>query len=91
MGEVRFNINDEIKVKLTDKGRELLAKKIAEGNSIAKLPADFIPSCYQEDNEGYIHPQLWEFMAIFGTHFFNGGPCYIENNEIIFEAKEEEA
>lgn len=91
MGEVRFNINDEIKVKLTDKGKEILAKEIAEGNKVARLDPDFVLSDYQEDEEGYIHPQLWDFMRIFGSHFFNGGPCYIENNEIIFEAKEEEA
>ena len=86
MSELRFNINDEIKVKLTDKGKEILAKEIAKGNSIAKLPSNFRPSCYQEDDEGYIHPQLWDFMRIFGSHFFNGAPCYIEHNEIIFEA-----
>ena len=90
MGEVRFNINDEIKVKLTDKGKELLAKEIAEGNKVAGLDPGFVPSDYQEDEEGYIYPRIWNFMRIFGSHFFNGGPCYIENNEIIFEAKEKE-
>ncbi len=89
MGEVKFNINDEIKVKLTDKGQEILAKEIAEGNQVARLDPDFVPSDYQEDEEGYIHPQLWDFMRIFGSHFFNGGPCYIENNEIIFDTEEE--
>lgn len=79
-----YNINDKIKVKLTDKGKEILAKEIAKGNSITRLPADFIPSCYREDNEGYIHPQLWDFMRIFGSHFWNGCPQVIENNEIIF-------
>ena len=79
-----YNINDKIKVKLTDRGKEILAKEIAKGNSIARLPTDFIPSCYQEDNEGYIHPQLWDFMRIFGSHFWNGCPQVIEKNEIIF-------
>ena len=90
MGEVRFNINNTIKVKLTDEGKELLVKKIAEGNKVAGVAPDFIPSDYQEDEEGYIHPQLWHFMDIFGSHFFNGGPCYIENNEIILEKEKEQ-
>ena len=86
MSEVSFNINDTIKVKLTDEGKEILAKQIAEGVKAARLDPDFVPSSYQEDEDGYIHPQLWDFMHIFGPHVFNGGPCYVENNEIIFEA-----
>ena len=31
-----YNINDKIKVKLTDRGKEILAKEIAKGNSIAR-------------------------------------------------------
>jgi hypothetical protein len=88
MGEVRFNINDTIKVKLTDKGKEILHRRIVEGVKIARLHSDFIPSCYQEDDEGYIHPQLWDFMNIFGSYFACGAPCYIEDNTIIFDTKE---
>ena len=84
-----YNINDKIKVKLTDKGKEILAKEIAKGNSIARLPTDFIPSCYQEDIDGYIHPQLWDFMRIFGSHFWNGCSQVIEHNEIIFISDED--
>lgn len=74
----KFNINHHIQVKLTDVGREILKKYLEEYNFIE------IPSCYREDDEGYISPQLWDFMNIFGEHLYNGAPQIIENNEIIF-------
>lgn len=81
----KFNINHKIKVKLTDKGKEILNKWIAKVNKMCGIESDFIPSCYQEDEDGYIHPQLWEFMNIFGPYFAFGSPCYIEHNTIIFD------
>ena len=85
---IEFNINDTIKVKLTDKGKEILNKWIAEGNKLCGMEPDFIPSCYQEDEDGYIHPQLWDFMSIFGPYFACGAPCYIEHNRIIFDEED---
>ena len=87
MTEFKFNVNDKIKVKLTDRGRRILKHHIIEGNKLCGLNEDFVPSCYQEDKEGYIYPQLWDFMNIFGHYFANGAPLVIENNRIIFNVE----
>lgn len=78
------NINDEIKVKLTAHGKEILDKTVTETLRILKGfdLTDYSP--YPTDNEGYTKFQLWDFMRIFGAHFWNGCPQIIENNEIIF-------
>ena len=78
------NINDEIKVKLTALGEDILNKDVAETLSTLKkidLPG-YAP--YHTDNEGYTKFQLWDFMRIFGRYFWNGCPPIIEDNEIIF-------
>lgn len=88
MTECRININHKISVKLTDRGREILNKHIAEDINIcneAGIPTDNIPSCYKEDSDGYLHLQLWHFMNIFGPYLANGAPLVIEKNEIIFD------
>lgn len=82
------NINDEIKVKLTEHGRSILDKDVT--NTLGMLKgfniSDYSP--YHTDDEGYTEFQLWDFMRIFGPHFWNGCPQIIENNEIIFCPKE---
>ena len=81
-----FNINNWIKVKLTDKGREILQNY---WNRIcSKFPQlDPDPSYFatHTDADGYTRFQLWEFMQIFGEHLCLGSPLYVENNEILFE------
>ncbi len=78
------NINDKIKVKLTEHGRSILNKDVT--NTVGMLKgfniSDYSP--YHTDDEGYTEFQLWDFMRIFGSHFWNGCPQIIENNEIIF-------
>ena len=78
------NINDMIKVKLTAQGKEILDKMVADTLSTLKGfdLSDYSP--YHTDSEGYTEFQLWDFMRIFGSHFWNGCPQVIENNEIIF-------
>jgi len=79
------NINDQIKVKLTDLGKSILDEYVAkqlEKVSYLNLPKDYTP--YKTDSRGYTKFSIWEFTNIFGGHFWNGGPQLIENNEIIF-------
>jgi hypothetical protein len=47
-----ININDDVKVKLTDSGRDVLAMQQLKR---------------QQDADGYIKFQLWELMNIFGS------------------------
>ena len=78
------NINDNIKVKLTAHGEEILNKDAAKTLNALRginLPG-YAP--YRVDKDGYIEFQLWDFMRIFGSHFWNGCPQIIEDNEIVF-------
>lgn len=80
-----YNINDRIKVKLTEQGKVILGHELVDSMSMLvtlKFFEDYAP--YPEDEDGYITFQLWDFMRIFGSHFYMGGPLIIENNEIIF-------
>lgn len=80
-----YNINDKIKVKLTEHGKAILRNEVADTMRKLKnlnLPDDYFP--YPEDEDGYTEFQLWNFMRIFGSHFCNGCPAILDTNKIIF-------
>lgn len=69
---MKFNINDTIKIKLNEKGKQILQKEYGELN--AKLPAGCkwkfeLP---KEDENGYSSWQLWSVMGRFGPHIYLG-------------------
>lgn len=78
-----MNINDKIKVKLTEHGRSILEKDVTD--TLGRLKgfniSDYSP--YHTDDEGYTEFRLWDFMRIFGSHFWNGCPQILEHNEIV--------
>lgn len=84
--EVKVNINEFIKVKLTDHGKDiyehsndsLMAKPENE-----KIKKWLTPLPLEYDDEGYVQFELWKFMEIFGKHMWNGAPQIIKNNNII--------
>ena len=69
-----FNINDYVKVRLTDRGKYLYQHRFDSLN--AKILRDggepIIPAELEYDNDGYTEFQLWHLMEIFGRHLFNG-------------------
>lgn len=80
-----YNINNNIKVKLTERGKAILEHEVADTINILKnlnFSDDYFP--YPEDTNGYTEFQLWNFMRIFGNYFYIGCPPIIEKNEIIF-------
>ena len=82
------NINDRIKVKLTGHGKSILDKVAEDTTSTIKtLISDKTYYPYRTDIDGYTEFTRWNFMKIFGPHFWNGCPQIIENNEIIFLPK----
>ena len=89
-----FNINYDIKVKLTDEGfNHWLRKEQTFIESINKLGSQLkVPSkedFKQKINEdGAYTFQLWEFMQIFGDALHMGGPQIIENNVIEFTGED---
>lgn len=84
--QVKVNINDFIKVKLTDHGKDIYEHH--NDDLIKKVEGDYIkealkPIPLNYDDKGYTDFQLWNFMNIFGKHMFNGAEPVIENNNII--------
>ena len=84
--EVKVNINDFIKVKLTKYGKDIYdhsndSLMIKAGNEKIKKWLEPIPLEY--DDEGYVQFQLWRFIQIFGECMHIGASPVIENNNII--------
>ena len=79
----KFNINDEVKVRLTEQGKAVLQKQLAERvqrwNCENRCP-------YQsrtKDANGYIKFQLWELMHLFGNDLYNGCQVPFETTLLI--------
>ncbi|RYI30554.1 hypothetical protein EVU96_09060 [Bacillus infantis] len=56
---MKLNINQQVKVKLNEKGKELLFNHYDE----------FV---LQLDQDGYYKIQLWKLMQVFGNHLHMG-------------------
>ncbi len=67
------NLNEYIKVKLTDKGKEIYR------NYYNDIYDDYVPTL-DVDEEGFCKFQLWYFMRIFGEHFNMGGGLLCETD-----------
>jgi len=67
-----FNINDNVKVRLTEYGHEILKQQYDE--AVEKYPAlkGLLHGRYQEDAQGLVEFALWDLMYRFGKYVFNG-------------------
>ncbi len=82
----KFNINDDLFVKLTDYGYDIWLKYKYFNykgitTTIEKLKE-------KEDEDGYVRFQAWCFMEIFGTRMGMGFEQIIENNIILLSEKD---
>ena len=70
---MHFNINDTVKVQLTERGREILKRQYEE--AVERCPAlkQFLYEKYKEDAEGWSEWQLWDLMFRFGQHMNQSG------------------
>ena len=57
---MKFNINNEVRVKLNDQGRKIYADRYSAIGSFQTKA--------KEDAEGWSVWQLWYLMAVFGPH-----------------------
>ena len=75
-----FNINEIIKVKLTQKGKLIYLEHQIEMQK--RFNRDGIkievPLNIEVDSEGFSSFQLWRFMEIFGSHMYCGAEPAIE-------------
>lgn len=75
-GWLPFNVNDYVRVKLTEAGREALVKEhVALFRSLPEQPK-YVPP--QTDAEGWSKFQLWDLMHRLGAACFVGGPVPFE-------------
>lgn len=82
-----ININEHVKVKLTDYGKEIFYHQYDKlnktyGKEIIK------PSFPTVDSDGYTSFQLWCFMNLYGRYIDMGLQNVIEPLEIVFESAE---
>ena len=82
---MRLNLNDNIKVKLTEHGKDIYYHQYdrlnnAFGKQLCK------PSMPKVDEDGYTTFQLWCFMELYGVHIGMALPNVIEPLDIVFDA-----
>lgn len=81
---IRINLNESIKVKLTDWGKEIYYHQYDRINQIAgrEICKQRFP---KEDENGYTEFQLWRFIELYGMHMGITSPNVIEPLEIIYK------
>ncbi len=81
---IRINLNELIKVKLTDWGKEIYYHQYDRTNQIAGREI-CKPRFPREDENGYTEFQLWCFIELYGMHMGMTLPNVIEPLEIVYE------
>ena len=86
MEEVKININDKIKVRLSAYGVDLFSKRYLDINRLyddlygKRLLVNTMPEI---DSDGYTQFQLHEFMTLYGQHMVMGGKSVLNDMNII--------
>lgn len=90
-----INLNDHIKVKLSDAGKDIYYHQYDEINRKLRLlsgkPTTIKPTMPKVDTEGYTKFQLWEFMHLYGKYIMMGGESILETLNIIVCDEEKES
>ena len=81
---IRINLNEPIKVKLTDYGKEIYYHQYDRINQIAGREI-CKPKFLKEDKNGYAEFQLWRFMELYAEYMGMSMPNVIEPLEIVYE------
>jgi hypothetical protein len=82
---MRLNLNDTIKVKLTEHGKDIYYNQYDRTNAV--LGRELCkPSYPLVDDDGYTTFQLWRFMELYGDHMGMTLPNVIEPLDIVFDA-----
>ena len=79
----RINLNERIKVKLTDYGKEIYYHRFDDVFRQTELSV-FKPEFPKTDEEGYTTFQLWDFIHIYGNYIDMGLPAVIKPLEIVY-------
>ncbi len=83
---IRINLNEPIKVKLTDWGKVIYYHQYDRTNQIAGREI-CKPKFPKEDENGYTEFQLWRFIELYGEHMGMTIPNVIKPLEIVYERR----
>ena len=83
-GNYALNLNDTIKVKLTDHGKDIYYHQF---DKFIEIGAKLTPKMPKVDADGYTKFQLWEFIQLYGQHIGMTKPNVIEPIDIVIEGK----
>ena len=77
-----INLNDFIKVKLNDRGKDIFYHRFDE--IIEQFPRIGLePHMPKVDENGYTMFQIWEFMELYGVHIGMAKPSVLESMDVI--------
>jgi hypothetical protein len=77
-----INLNDIVKVKLTDYGKNIYYHKY---DRLIELGYRFVPVFPIEDKNGFIEFQLWDFIQMYGPHIGMGLPDVVSDLNLYIE------
>lgn len=79
----RINLNERIKVRLTDLGKDIYYHQFDDLNERAGRCV-LKPEYPKTDEDGYTEFQLWVFIELYGKHIGMAKPNVIYLNEIVY-------
>ena len=71
-----LNVNEKVKIKMTDYGRSVLAIDHVSFWSKRKQFVSYVPP--KEDEDGWSTWQIWSLMNAFGKYMYPGAPLCFE-------------
>lgn len=83
---IKFNTNNYVKVRLTEKGKSVLHDYANKGDQVlpnSSIKKDVL-NRHAPDSENYSKFQMWQLINIFGSHCFNGNSNVFEDCSIYF-------
>ena len=83
-GNYAINLNDTIKVKLTDRGKDIYYHQF---DNLIEAGTKLTPKMPKVDADGYTEFQLWGFIQLYGRHIGMTKPNVIEPIDIVIEGK----
>ena len=90
MKRITVNLNDKIKCRLTDRGKDIYYHQYDDLNKKLNWLPPIEPRYPDVDEDGFTKIQLWKFARIFGPHMGVGAPAIVENMCIVLTEWEEE-
>lgn len=92
MAEIRINLNESVKFKLTDHGKDIYYHRHDDLIKFLRkkgINTDGLQNYPSVDKDGYSETQLWSFMTTYGPKMYMGAPIVVEPLEIVYTIPED--